>query len=405
MQVIEDNPQETTQADIVVGIPSYNEADRIAFPTQRADEGLRQFFADRSAVILNCDNNSPDGTREAFLGAPTQTPKIYLSTPDNIRGKGYNIRNLIRKAVDLSAKAVIVLDADLKSITPRWIRNLGEPIFEDSHYVAPLYVRHKYEGPVTNNIAYPLTRALYGRRIRQPIGGEFGFSGEMARKFAETEEWDEAVLNFGIDVWMSTTAMRSGVEMTQSFMGGPRIHEIKDTAAGTAQIFRNVVGTIFQLMRGHETFWREVKWSKPTAIFGFGLGEIEVPPPVKVDADALWNEFDVGVRSQADMYTAILKPECHEKLLEVAGLPREAFEFPTVLWAQVIYDFAWAYKNQVFPHEDLLTGLMPLFYGKTLSFVLETEAMNTHQVEEIIEEQCLQFEKTKPYLLERWFSG
>jgi hypothetical protein len=226
----------------------------------------------------------------------------------------------------------------------------------------------------------------------------------MARKFADTAGWDDAVLNFGIDVWMSTTAMLSGMEITQSFMGGPRIHETKDAVAGTAEIFRNVVGTIFQLMRRYEAFWREVKWSKPTAIFGFGLSEIEVPPPVNVDPGALWNQFEEGVRTQGDLYSAILKPECLEKLLEAASLPRERFEFPTVLWAKIMYDFAWAHKNEICPHEDLLTGLMPLFHGKTLSFILETEAMNTHQVEELLEEQCLQFEKTKPYLLERWFS-
>ena len=38
------------------------------------------------------------------------------------------------------------------------------------------------------------------------------------------------------------------------------------------------------------------------------------------------------------------------------------------------------------------------------NLLTQTQAMNTQQVEEFIEDQCLQFEKTKPYLLERWFS-
>ena len=42
--------------------------------------------------------------------------------------------------------------------------------------MAPLYARYKYDGTITNTVTYPLTRALYGHRIRQPIGGDFGVS-------------------------------------------------------------------------------------------------------------------------------------------------------------------------------------------------------------------------------------
>ncbi len=71
----------------------------------------------------------------------------------------------------------------------------------------------------------------------------------------------------------------------------------------------------------------------------------------------------------------------------------------------MLYDFAVAYKTREIPRDYLVAGLAALYYGKTLSFVLETQAMNTQQVEEFIEDQCVQFEKTKSYLLERWFSG
>jgi len=64
-----------------------------------------------------------------------------------------------------------------------------------------------------------------------------------------------------------------------------------------------------------------------------------------------------------------------------------------------------AYKHELRNRGELVRSLIPLHYGKTLSFVLETEAMNNQQVEEYIEDQCLQFEKTKPYLLDRWGSS
>jgi len=167
------NPDNIKKAEMVVCIPSYKEADAISYPTTEADKGLKKYFGEYESVIINCDNNSPDHTREAFLETATESPKIYLSTEPGLKGKGNNFRNLFQKVVDLKAKAVVVVDADLKSITPEWIKHLGEPLFSGFSYVAPLYVRHKYDGTITNGIAYPMTRSLYGRRVRQPIGGDF----------------------------------------------------------------------------------------------------------------------------------------------------------------------------------------------------------------------------------------
>ncbi len=38
----------------------------------------------------------------------------------------------------------------------------------------------------------------------------------------------------------------------------------------------------------------------------------------------------------------------------------------------------------------------------TLSFVNKTEGMSHHQAEEFLEDLCLVFEQSKPYLIYRW---
>ncbi len=404
MKSREENPHGITQADIIVGIPSCNEASSIPFPTQQADKGLVKYYSDRTAVIINCDNNSPDNTREAFMQTATTTPKIYVSTDDGVRGKGNNLLKLFEKALDLSAKAILVVDADVTSITPLWIHNLGEPLFEDYDFVAPLYVRHKYDGPFTSNLIYPLTRALYGRRVRQPIGGDVGFSGRVAELYSEPPFWDDAVGGFGINIWMTTTAIRNKFPVIQSFMGRPRIHRVRDTPTSMDSMFKSVTGTLFELMCRFDTFWKDVKWSRPTAVFGFGAGDVEMAPPVEIDTTSLWTTMLEGLRTYWDFYGQVLNEENRVKLEEVSGLAQDCFEFPTGLWAKIIYDFGVAYKRDELSRDQLLDALLPLHYAKTLSFVLETKDMNSQQVEEFIEDQCLQFEKTKPYLLNRWFS-
>jgi glucosylglycerate synthase len=396
------NPSGIEQADLVVSIPSYNEADSIAYPTLQASEGLSRYFAGVSSVIVNCDNHSQDNTRQAFFDTPTKIPKIYISTPPGVRGKGNNIRNLFRKVTELGAKAIVVVDADLKSITPEWIKHLGEPLFSDFSFVAPLYVRHKYDGTITNEIAYPLSRALYGRRVRQPIGGEFGFSGDLARLYLQSQTWDEAVAQFGIDLWMTTLAINSDVPVCQSFMGRPKIHRVKDPGTSLGPMFRQVLGTLFSLACHFESRWLGIKYSKPTAIFGFGLGEAEMPPRVDVDTDKLIHEFREGFSTYGDIWERVLAKDICAKLLEIREMKRKFFDFPTDLWARILYDTAVSYRDQASDRLLMIDALVPLYFGRTFAFIKKMKSMSTRQAEEAIEEDCTVFEMTKPYLVHRW---
>lgn len=395
------NPDNIKKVDLIVSIPSYNEEDSIAFPTLQASLGIKKYFSDKRAVIINCDNNSPDNTKRAFLETKTDVPKIYISTPPGVMGKGNNFKNLFKKVVELQAKAVVVVDADLKSITPEWIKHLGTPLFNGFSYIAPLYIRHKYDGTITNGIAYPLSRALYGRRVRQPIGGDFGFSGKLAKVYLESDVWDDATANFGIDIWMTTIAFNQRVRVCQSFMGRPKIHRPKDPAGSLGPMFREVVGTIFSLMKNFESSWLKAKYSKPTAIYGFGLGETEAPPKVNVDTDKLIENFHEGFNQYDEIWKDVLSDDVYMKLREIKGMKKDLFTFPTDLWARVLYDWAIAYRGSD-DTESLMDSLIPLYFGKTLSFVRKTEKMTIQQAEEAIEEDCMTFETTKPYLVRKW---
>jgi glycosyltransferase involved in cell wall biosynthesis len=122
------NPHHVRSAEVIVGIPSFKEAHTISNVAATASQGLLEYFPNKKCVIINADNDSPDGTREAFLSTETKVPKIYISTPKGAKGKGRNVRNLLLAAVELQARAVVIVDADLTSFTPKWILRLGEPL-------------------------------------------------------------------------------------------------------------------------------------------------------------------------------------------------------------------------------------------------------------------------------------
>ena len=405
MLAYEENPENVERADLVVGLSSHNSAEHIALPTVEAAKGLLDHFADKNAVIITCDNHSEDGTKERFLQTPTDIPKIYLSTPPGVVGRGYNLRNLTAKAVELQAQAVIVLDAEVESITSMWIKNLGEPIFAGFGFVAPLYVRHKYDGAMANAIVYPLTRALYGRRVRQPIGGDFAFATDIAESYLNHPSWNDRVGQFGVDIWLTTLAICHGVPICQSFVGKPKVYQNNGNAVIFDPTFSQVVGTTLDLMIHFQDFWGRVKWSKPTAIYGFGMGEVETPTPLEISQDELHQAFVEGFAQYQDLWETFLENNIYNKLGEIKELPLAHFSFPSEIWARILYSYSIAYKNEVVDREALLQSLVPLFVGKTVSFIKKTERMSIQQAEEYLENECMIFEEAKPYLLSKWFGG
>lgn len=402
MKTIVENPSLVDQADIIVGIPSNNEADAIALPVQMADLGLKKYFPRKKSVIINVDNHSPDGTRETFLGVKTQAPKIYVSTPKGVLGKGNNLRNLFIAAVELNAQAVVVVDADLKSITPEWIQYLGEPLFSKFNYVCPIYVRHKYDGSITNHIAYPLLRTLYGLRVRQPIGGDFGFSGRMARAFLSEKNWNETVSHFGIDIWMTTIAIARRFRVCQTFLGSPKSHRAKDPAKHLGPMFTQVIQSFFNLMIDFEFFWKDLSESRPSNIFGFGLGVDEKPPEVQVDTEALHRSFLQGFDLYGEMWEKIVPSREFSQIQETVKMNKGDFYYSSDLWARILFNFAIAYRNNEMPQRDIVEAMKPFYHSRILSFVNKTGQMGIKECEEYFEHIVRIFEEEKAYLIQRW---
>ncbi|OGO39723.1 MAG: hypothetical protein A2Z04_08370 [Chloroflexi bacterium RBG_16_57_9] len=144
---------------------------------------------------------------------------------------------------------------------------------------------------ITNNICYPMTRMLYGLDVRQPIGGDFGFSGKLANVYLAHDVWETDVARFGIDIWMTTTAIAEGFRVCQARLGA-KIHDIDKFRAGLAE---------------HSALWERILTPKHL----------------------------VAVRT-------------------AAGLSDDDYKFPAETWARAVFDFALAYDKGARCGERLL---------------------------------------------------
>ena len=265
------------RADIMVGIPSFKNATTIGYVVRAAQAGLVQYFPDLRPVVVNSDAGSPDGTGRVVVETepPDYVERILLVRPtnklsrvsltypeiDGVGGKGAALRTIFEIAAALEVQALVVVDSDLRTIGPEWIELLAGPILKGGYdYVAPLYARHKHDGTITNNVTYPLTRALYGLRIRQPIGGDFGVSGDLVRHYLEAGNWTPEVSKFGIDIWMTTLALTGGFAVCQARLGA-KVHDPKDPGADLGPMFRQVVTTILRMAVANADRWQGVKGS------------------------------------------------------------------------------------------------------------------------------------------------
>jgi hypothetical protein len=434
-------------ADMMVGIPSFKNAATIGYVVRAAHAGLVQYFPDLKPVLVNSDAGSPDGTQrvvveteppdyveQILLVRPTnRLDRVTLTYPeiDGVGGKGAALRTIFEIAAALEVQALVVVDSDLRSIVPEWIELLAGPILKGGYdYVAPLYSRYKYDGTITNTVTYPLTRALYGHRIRQPIGGDFGVSGDLVRHYLELDDWTEDISKFGIDIWMTTSAVTGGFAVCQTRLGA-KVHDPKDPGADLGPMFRQVVSTILRLAAAHPDSWLGIRGSHDVPAYGFE--RIIDPPALEVNPIRLLAELHAGSVSIADTWRRMLAPENAATVMELAaeagqaadranrrlGLGGEgghtpstvdmaealgSFHFPDDLWARCIYDLVIATRRGDIETGQLVAALVPIYFGRVGSFVIENRHLTTADAEERVERQAREFELLKPYLVDRWLA-
>jgi hypothetical protein len=385
------------RADIVVGIPSFRNAATIGHVTEAAAEGLRRNFPNMRALIVNADGGSEDGTRDRVRASADGMP-IVTGRYEGRSGKGSAFRAIFEAVDLLGARACAVVDSDLRSITPEWIARLAGPVVRgEADYVTPLYARHKHDGTITNTIAYPLTRALYGARVRQPIGGEFGFSADLARIYLAEPVWDSDVAKFGIDIFMTTTALARGVRVAQAFLGA-KIHDPKDPGADLGPMFTQVVGTLLTLARKNVDVWRTVTGSRDVPV----IGEISPVEPEAVNASVrvLVEKFKAGAGDQDRAWDEILSADTRD-VARKAAETGNASAIGGRFWAKAVYEIVAAAKTRD-DTETLAAALLPLYFGRVAALIGEMQGLDQAGAERVVEQQALAFEQTKPYLLERW---
>ena len=388
-------------ADILIGVPCFNNETTIAHVIKTVEHGMALHYPNWRCVVMIADGGSVDDTREEGEELePSPWIERIISIYRGIPGKGSAVRAIFEAANLLQAKVCVLFDSDLRSITPDWVKCMVDAVINDSYdFIAPYYIRYKYDGTITNNIVYNLTRAVYGYRVRQPIGGDFAFSLPLIQKYITKDVWETDVARFGIDIWLTTMAMVNNAKIGQANLG-VKIHDVKDPAEALGPMFRQVVLTLLLLMEQHEKIWKSVKGSRPTPIVGPALN-VE-PQPFTLNVTKLVEDFKIGFSNYKEIWKKIVSPEDWQVIENLSKTEEKDFLIETEIWAKILYDLAAAFHHWRGNRSLMVSLMTPLYFARVASFVNRTRDISNEQAEAVVEEQAEVFEKTKDYLIKRW---
>jgi glucosylglycerate synthase len=399
------------EVDILVGLPTHNNAGTIEPVLQAIQAGILKCFPRERAVIINADGGSQDGTPDLVTGASIDDVRrvsnvFTLRTLHAISTRyahspepGIALRTMLAAADLLRAKACVVVSADSTTIEPDWIQRLVRPVYSDNFdLVSPLYRRQKFDGVLMRNLLYPMTRAIYGCRVREPYASEFAISGRLATDFLAQEIWADEGRRIGAEICLTITAITGEYRVCEAFLGTKA--QPGRNASDLVATMRRTVGALFSLLDSNVPLWSAITGSQPVPALG-AQSEL-IPEPVRVNRKGLREMFATGVAQLEPVFRSILSASTLSELQRIAALEVSEFHYPADLWARTVFEFAASYHKAVISRDHIIQALVPLYRGRTLSFLMENRDVSGEDIERNVESLCGEFERLKPYLLEVW---
>lgn len=400
------------QVDVLVGVPTFNNAATIEPVITTLHTGLAQHFPRERTVLINPDGGSDDGTMERVRAAPmaaeerrgssTLRTTHRVSAPyPGLPGRAAGVRAVFAAADLLQARTVVVVDPEVMSITPEWIAALARPVWTgDADFVLPIHPRERFEGPLVTQLVRPLVGTAYARRLCAGLAGAFGCSGRFAARLTAHPMWEEELTRPALDVWMVASALADDLRVVQAHLGPCQLAP-RPPRMALPELFEQVVGAVFASLDRHAAVWT----ARNGAVVELPvIGEPREParPAAAVDPLPLAERFRAGVRDLTPLLRDILAPRTLERLHAAAAADGGAPSVPDGLWVTTVYEFAAATRRGVMTREHLTQALVPLYLGRTASFFAEIERGDDAAHRERLSALEREYEGRRPYLLECW---
>jgi hypothetical protein len=384
--------EEPRRAEIVVAVEGAADPGEIVRTAHRIGRQIGETYHDRRAVVLLLGDRAPGASDPQ--AATARVPLLPWSHPGQSA-----IEATLRAAEAFDATACALVPADSDDRPTEGARDLLAPILgEGLDFASPHYASERFDGVLSTGLVYPTMRALFGKRLRQPLAPGLALSRRSVAHLLG-EAWHADPAHAGDRMWLVTGLLSHELEPCQAHCA-ERPRRAPENPADLSASLANVVGLLFHEMRVHAPQWQRVKGSRPLRSFG---------EPVLPPGDArhpqiapMLSAFKLGYQELGRLWGAVLPPQTLLALKRLTGVPEESFAVEDSLWARIVYDFAVAYHLALMDRALLLRSMTPLYLAWAAGFVREARDLDAAEVEPRVERLCRSFEALKPYLISRW---
>ena len=303
--------------------------------------------------------------------------------------------NTFKMMQDNKAAACLLLGAESQSLSPEAIRALAAEVLSPTVDLAvPRYRLGPRDGLVNSAILYPVTRALYGTRVRYPLAIDLGLSSRMAERLAAVAQSFTASGQNDAILWPVAEAAAANWTISEVEAGvrtPPQPPSI-DLNALLAQI----AGSLFADINTKASFWQRVRTLQPGRPISMDLAPADGWP----DVTPMLEAFRLAYTNLAEIWALVLPPNTLLGLKHLSLMQPANFRMSEALWTRIVYDFVLAYRLHTINRGHLLGALTPLYLAWVASHIIL--ASGGTPPDQHIEEQAATFENDKAYLVSRW---
>jgi glucosylglycerate synthase len=392
--------------DLVVSILAEFDSDAIA----RTYKELRALPSPlRIAVLENDQKENPapvssgaaEGSEDRknavvfHVSSPSAKPD---GNPTGVSHIAEAYQSAFAAADKLRARGCCVIASKHESEKPGWIWQLAQPLFDNKvDLVLPHYARRKFEGLLNNSIIAPLMRALYGKRMNNPMGPDFAVSQRLIQTMLEAKAGGNGNRRHPL-ASLTSTALCENLQVAEVHFGA-RIYPPTDWTAMSSAL-ADVLSPVFLDVERNAPCWQRTRASAALP----SLGEPRHVADDKADLDIarMIESFQLGNRELQEIWGLVLPPATLFDLRKLAHPPSERFRMSDELWVRIVYDFALAHRLRTISRDHLLRSLTPLYLGWAASYAQDLKAAGAASPEQRLERLSLAYEAGKSYLVSRW---
>jgi len=388
---------------IGVVIPSYYPKEAIHNVLRTVFTGIQKFLPNSDFYVVVVDSSDKETQQNISKTVNELGKNIILHFGNRRITKGKAIFIGLNILKEKKPDAVLLIDADLKSIRPDWIDEFFKPILNNNFdFIAPLYVRHKHDSLLTNHIIYPFVNSCLGANLRQPIGGDFSISKKLFNFILKKPHFSKEVSQFGIDIWLSINAICNKFKLGQIFLGtkdhGNTIKNFKFPEKSLGNMFVEVIKTLFDQLVVYKHIWQKQNNFKVKT-----FGKIIKIDPMSVPANSnnLWLTF----KRLYPKYQFLIEKNLNKKNIDQIKMSlmfdKPNDKFTDKFWADILFSYLLKYQriNNESQKRELIESILPIYFARMAYFVVEAKNWDTEETEKKIQLFSKNFSDKKHLLI------